>query len=340
MNTLKKLRDETGMTQEAVAEKLEVSVSTLQGWERTERIPKESLHDLLDVYGVDQKTRDKTVLQIFGERREEADEAAVDNFPYFLFEDWPAIIDKVKHTVLTEEEMEIFGYTVYLAKVNKKNDSPCMWPMDYSFIREYGGSFAVQQKIRHIKSIIGNYEEKNESYYHQNNDPFVDIIYQYGVENPDKGFSFMQMPVEFITDNLIRIPDISKDYDISGLYQLCKAVEKPIHVGTTDKSYLDEEDLPEEICDIIQDGSNRWRSDNKPEYTLNLSAIEKKCIELYKQESDKEDYLQLKEQYMSDRKAYEAHPNLYDHEPKFEFKYDYWVKLTDLGREYIKWYEK
>ena len=46
-NILKQLREEANLTQETVADQLGVSINTVQNWERTGKITKESLHDLL-----------------------------------------------------------------------------------------------------------------------------------------------------------------------------------------------------------------------------------------------------------------------------------------------------
>lgn len=92
MDILKKLRDEANLTQEAVATELNVTVNTVQNWERTGRITKESLHQLLDLYKVSSSKRDGVVLTIFGDDREVEKENAVDNFPEFLFADRPDVV--------------------------------------------------------------------------------------------------------------------------------------------------------------------------------------------------------------------------------------------------------
>lgn len=114
MDILKKLRDEANLTQEAVATELNVTVNTVQNWERTGRITKESLHQLLDLYKVSSSKRDGVVLTIFGDDREVEKENAVDNFPEFLFADRPDVVATVRNAVLSAEEMELFGYAYYM----------------------------------------------------------------------------------------------------------------------------------------------------------------------------------------------------------------------------------
>jgi hypothetical protein len=74
-------------------------------------------------------------------------------------------------------------------------------------------------------------------------------------------------------------------------------------------------------------------------YTICLNAIEAKCIVLEKIESQDPKYLEKKKQYLSDRDAYDKHPNLYEREPSFDYEFRYMLKLTETGRTYIDWYE-
>ena len=120
MNILKSLREKENVTQEFVADKLKVSVNSVQNWERNDKVQPETLHQLLDLYKVDKATRDSIVLSIFG-RNEESEEDPVDNFPYFLFQDRPDIVKAAQEAVLSVEEMELFGYSCYVEKLIERN---------------------------------------------------------------------------------------------------------------------------------------------------------------------------------------------------------------------------
>lgn len=64
---LQKLRIESGKTQEQVAEELGVVIGTVQNWEKTLRFKSHNdLHDLLDLYDIDDLTRCEIVQQIYG----------------------------------------------------------------------------------------------------------------------------------------------------------------------------------------------------------------------------------------------------------------------------------
>ncbi len=139
-NILRDCRRAAGMTQENAAEEMNVSTNTIQNWERGRNsMSKEALHMLLDVYGVDQEIRNKAVLEIFGEERSIEDDKK-DNFPYFLFEDYPSIIQVARNAVLTSNEAELFEYLYYYG--NRQGDGS----MDYNFIKDFGGSVAIARK--------------------------------------------------------------------------------------------------------------------------------------------------------------------------------------------------
>lgn len=70
-----------------------------------------------------------------------------------------------------------------------------------------------------------------------------------------------------------------------------------------------------------------------------MDEICSQCIIIDKVESADNDYAMRKEQYLSDRRAYDEHPDLYDREPFFKYEFEYWLRLTDIGKKYINWVE-
>ena len=72
---LKKLREAKGLTQEAVASIMDVSVTTVQNWERTGCFKTaQQLHELLDLYGVSDSMRNVIVLEVYGRKSKEDNE--------------------------------------------------------------------------------------------------------------------------------------------------------------------------------------------------------------------------------------------------------------------------
>lgn len=85
-NILKSLRLQAGLTQEQVAELVDVTTNTVQNWERNYKFStSEQLHKLLDIYNVDEITRLKVILAVYS-RKNDSLHLIVDS-SYDLFAD-------------------------------------------------------------------------------------------------------------------------------------------------------------------------------------------------------------------------------------------------------------
>lgn len=335
MDILKKLRDEANLTQEAVAAELSVTVNTVQNWERTGRITKESLHQLLDLYKVSSSKRDEVVLTIFGDDREVEKENAIDNFPEFLFADRPDVVATVRSAVLSADEMELFGYAYYMWNCcsGEYGYGPKHWPIEYAVFEKNGGYFATQKTIENIKEKIGDYTKVNkDDYYSKGKGGICEVVYEFGVNNPGKGFSFVKLPKKVIIEEIGNLCNLA-DVDIYDLYEQCKLVKKPVRL---DGKYDDGWNLSSVSIAAIVD---RSYSSYRHTYELKLDEISNQCFTIIKKEHSDSVYLAEKEQYRLDRKAYDEHPNLYEREPSFDYEFDYWLELTKIGRQYIEWME-
>lgn len=78
------------------------------------------------------------------------------------------------------------------------------------------------------------------------------------------------------------------------------------------------------------------------EYELkNIDGIYHSCIFIKKREFANESYLKEKAEYEEALNEYKKHPSLYDHAPKnFTPQYEYWLSLTDLGKQFVEWVEE
>lgn len=340
-NTLKLLREKAGLTQEVVADRLEMTVGTIQNWERTGKIQKEQLHNLLDLYGVGAAERNRVVLDIFGDDRREEEKPAVesDNFPYFLFDDRPDIVAAAKRAELSVEEMELFGYTYYLeyfidtcGEYHEHRTS-----IDYRVFEKYGGYFRTMCTINQIKLKIGEYKWRRKD----DIPSLATFVYNFGLCYPNVPFKFCALSKQDIANNVNDLPGIEKDrIYINKLYAKCKAVEKPIFLGTSEH-YERDDNIPEIVRGLYRrDGGSYYHKKNDNSYRMYADGVIEKCIVIVKRENTEEGYLNRRNQYLSDKEAYDAHPNLFDRAPEFEYQYDFYIRLTDLGREYIQWYEK
>ena len=83
-NILKSLRLQAGLTQEQVAELIDVTTNTVQNWERNYKFASsEQLHKLLDIYNVDEITRLKVILAVYSRKNDSLHLVVVKYF--FLF---------------------------------------------------------------------------------------------------------------------------------------------------------------------------------------------------------------------------------------------------------------
>lgn len=319
---LKQLREKKRLTQENVAAKMRCGVSTVQGWERDERIPKEQLHKLLDIYEVSQEQRVKAVLEIFGEKRDNATEdASVDNFPYFLFDDEDKIRKRVQGLSLTAEEMEIFGYCHYLDGKEYHSDySDVTFPqaMDYRFIQDHGGIFATLHKISDIKARVWP-------------DEIADTIFNFGMRHPGLGFSLAGLS----NASLTCFAEQFGSFDSKKLYDICSLCIRPQEI---EKYSYNRSDAINNILDDYSYSSYNYKE--SPKLKGSLPEVFKKCVEIIRKENGSPGYLEEKKQYETDVKAYNEHPALYDREPEFKPDYRYYIQLTETGKEYLKWYKE
>jgi transcriptional regulator with XRE-family HTH domain len=343
MMELKSLREKAEYTQETAAELLDISVSTIQNWEKNgAACPPEKLNRVMDLYGVKEKERDRVFLSLYRRPYQHQDgEEQADNFPYFLFDRDSDVAKKAAVCRFSEEEMEIFGYVYYLDCVDMSNSSsyfegtdlegaPARWALDYQFLMDHGGVFETLGKIDQIYGRFPSGEMR-------------DIVYNYGLEHPGESFSFCEMPPAFIRENL---PLFSKNVDIRKLYSLCKSLRNPVLLGTTRKSYLDK--VPDPLKQITTKYERTFRFFQEEEeedgYSSTVLLEEApdwicSCIEMVKEESSDAAYLEVKSRYESDLAAFNEHPNLYDHAPSFEECFEYTVRLTEKGKQFLAWYD-
>lgn len=342
MDILKKLRDEANLTQEAVATELNVTVNTVQNWERTGRITKESLHQLLDLYKVSSSKRDGVVLTIFGDDREVEKENAVDNFPEFLFADRPDVVATVRNAVLSAEEMELFGYAYYMWHCcsGEYGHGPKHWPIEYAVFEKYGGYFATQKAIKNIKEKIGDCTKVNkDDYYSEKKEGICEAVHEFGANNPGKGFSFAELPKKVIIEEIGNLCNLA-DVDVRNLYEQCRLVKEPVRLdGKYNDSWDERRSISIAAIVTLPDRSYSFNRIKEHTYELKLDEISNRCFTIIKKEHSDLVYLAKKEQYRLDRKAYDEHPNLYEREPSFDYEFDYWLELTEIGRQYIEWME-
>lgn len=329
---LKSLREKTEMKQEEVAECLNVSVNTIQNWERTDHLSKDSLHVLMDLYAIPLKKRNDIVLSVFGENQKIYDEFKKDNFPYFFCVERQDVVDAAQKAVLSSEEMNLFGYSYYLNGINNSSYYEDK-PYEYDMFKDFGGFFKTMNMIFHIECKIGDYNFKPTG-----SKGLLSFVYYYGIDHPDEGFSFCHLSPADIENHIadLPLPNKKNSIEIKGLGALCQMVREDIFLGTTKEKNKNIDDVENVIVYIDR---NYICGSNMMIYEIKLKNDYARCFEITTKEITDTDYLQRKSRYLSDKKTYDEHPDLYDRSPSFTFQYDYWLRLTEIGKKYLAWYE-
>ena len=181
--------------------------------------------------------------------------------------------------------------------------------------------------IRDIKGKIGDYlKDVNHCSY----ESMSDLVYNHGINYPNTPFSFCSSSKKEIVKYIGYLP-VSGRIDLSGIYEVCCKAKEPVMLGT-DERYSDEAN------DLRFIDTDQWYGKKVYRFKESYSSYSR-FLEINKVESSAPDYLQEKAQYLMDRAEYDKHPTLYDHAPEFQTQFTAYLELTDLGRQYIKWYE-
>lgn len=125
-----------------------------------------------------------------------------DNFPYFLYEDHPDLIDAAKRLYLTPEMMEVYCYYFYMNYIVKEKIT------DYNFFDKHGGFAKTMRIIEEIRLKINLGDEENYDPLELSNDHDIEYhqkdylydIYIFGIMNPEKPFIFCELkPIDLYT---------------------------------------------------------------------------------------------------------------------------------------------
>lgn len=161
MADLKELRKKQGLTQAQLADKLDVSVNTVQNWERGRNLPSgENLNKYLKALGI---TNQVDITRIVGEISTVAySEGSTDelgNVPMFLFAADSQELLSIKKCYASSEELDMLGYVEYVrwdSKHSKRERSvDAKYPLEFAFFEKYGGFNATMKKISEARKRLG-----------------------------------------------------------------------------------------------------------------------------------------------------------------------------------------
>ena len=162
MADFKELRNKQGLTQAQLADKLDVSVNTVQNWERGRNLPSgENLSKYLKSLGI---TNQFDITRIAGEISTAAyNEESTDglgNVPAFLFPTDSQELLSIKKCFASAEELDMLGYVEYVrgnseySKCERRGDAK--FPLEFAFFEKHGGFNATMKKISEARNRLGS----------------------------------------------------------------------------------------------------------------------------------------------------------------------------------------
>ena len=115
-NHLKKLRNIAGLSQQKLADKMDVSKNTVQNWENGAKIDYGKLPDLASIFNT-------SIEDLIGEYCREQAEKRPSNWPGFLFDNEDDINETVKSLHLNLRQQDLFGLLyIYKSEYLQKDD--------------------------------------------------------------------------------------------------------------------------------------------------------------------------------------------------------------------------
>lgn len=220
MADFKELRKKQGLTQAQLADKLDVSVNTVQNWERSRNLPSgENLNKYFKALGI---TNQVDITRIVGEISTASyndDEDSVGNVPAFLFAPDSEIIKQIQNCFASAEELDMLGYADYVSwngkysKIDRRGDA--RYPLDFAFFEKYGGYNATRKKMSEARKRLGR---------------LYDDALTFAEQNPGCEYRLVAFSEEEVINKLAVFLD-DKDYSkkIEDIYVCLKTIDA---VGT------------------------------------------------------------------------------------------------------------
>ena len=246
MADLKELRKKQELTQAQLADILDVSVNTVQNWERGRNLPSgENLNKYLRALGI---TSQVDITRIVGEistaaySEDSTDELG--NVPMFLFTADSQELLSIKQCYASAEELDMLGYVEYVrwdskySKRERRGDAK--FPLEFSFFEKYGGFNATMKKLSEVRKRLGRLHS--------------DAL-EFAEQNPGCEYRLVAFSEEVVINKLAVFMD-DKDYSkkIEDIYNCLKTIDA---VGTDFLSSANMNmrlEKSKEINQILQNG--------------------------------------------------------------------------------------
>lgn len=289
MVDLKELRKKAGLTQEQLAEKVYVSVNTIQNWENKKTAPKgDNINKYLDALRIRNKDERNEIIAELNSVTYVDESDMIDNIPYFLFSEDSEQLDKIRECYATAEELDMLGYAYYVSGRKYSNArNGVNWPLDFAFFEKYGGFNTTRKKMADVHNRLGKLYE--------------DAIF-FAEKNPGVEYRLSSLGVDLIVEKIgMFIGNESLMENVRELYNSLKAIE---NTDTNQK---------------VRNAGFVMNNIKELNYILKRyeeSSFDKSTLGRY------EGYIELEKDMPGERLTVSM------------------LKLTERGKELIKWFEE
>ena len=337
MNTgefIKSARQRCRLTQQDLSEMIDVSITSIQNWEKDTLPDNRYWPMLIKVLRIDKKEfANMLVNDVIPE------ETNISDFPDILFKYAPVEdLEKIKNIRLTADEQELLG--LQLIYCGLKFDMKA-YHESYSIGQCFGNTaFLPYEYVRRtgifrVLALKDSLACKTGEFY--------DFISKCVLENPGHEFDMMKCsPRQFLEfcqclkASICKREGYNNKQPFSTFYseimdvisKLQKIKDRGGSVAVRTTSY-----------DIYHYDS--WKdTEEAGKFHYPEGACHDKYMCEVEKECDEPDYLEVKTKYEEDLKFYNEHASMMDHVPaKPKYKGTVYVEMTEEGKELLEWYE-
>lgn len=317
---LKNARERCNMTQEALAEKIGVSPTTIQNWER------KTLPDIAHWPAILEQlnlSREEFFEHYENTALPDAEEGSVSSFPDFLFPD--DIVNQIKRMKLTADEQELLGLAeLYNFKVTKPGSLP---RLPYEYVRRVG-AFHIMNLSDSLHKKIGEHRNYVIAQIKTNPEKLFDVFKCSAVQ-------LLHLCDEIEVDyyNDCRHHHYNWGTELRNILKLLECIadaDNSLVIAEANKNY-----------DTWLDYRKWIEHDNYSSFVESIESHSEQWMKIVEKESENPDYLEAKEKYEKDKRFYEEHASMMDHAPvppKYQGTKN--VEMTERGQQLLAWYKE
>ncbi|MDK2828153.1 MAG: Helix-turn-helix domain [Clostridium butyricum] len=318
---MKQTRIEKGFTQQNVADALDVTINTIQNWEKDEytKPSYELIPAIAKIYGLN---KEDIIKALVADAEPDKQEKVYPFMPHEMFD-----------FKLTKEEQEVLG-VLYLRYMG--TDAKLMRGLSYNpFVMSNILDSLLYKNLIHLRRKDNrSYSSSNEEYVYGSLSELGLTVCEIIKKNPDRIFNIRYL-------DFIDVYELFEYFDLENNKYMQRKDDK--------KYYYDI--LKEEKYRCSYDSYyKRYYFDKEKKYSVDefQKYVSEKYYKFIEMENDDGEYLTKKAEYKQKKKYYDEHKNdiemlksltkdrdiQYLEEPKFEMITSNFIVPTKLGREF------